>query len=204
MACIGRLYSTEEDALKAVQALSEAGFEPGAMLHVSPDPDGEAVSPGELREMASARGGLGGTLAIIYSRALQAGRHLVLVNAQFGFGQDAESALESANPVDPGGTESASDRAASPFSDLLGMPVLSDRGLSIFSRLFPSLTRSDFYLFGGRLRNNPTPFSNMIRLKPLTTKPMGDSSMGMPLLKRTKRPWTSSFGIPLLTRRRQE
>lgn len=201
MACIGRMYQTGEQAAAAVQALLDRGFEEKLIAHVSPEAVGSDITPAGLIEKADVGlDKLNGSLAVVFCRGLLQGHHIVVVNAEFGRGADAESALESANPLDAGGSVMVSPRNPTPFSSLFGIPALSTRGTSMLSRLFPPLTRSGWLMFGSGLSNKATPLSSMIGMKPLTENKSKDSSFGIPLLTKPKGERNSSFGIPLLIR----
>ncbi|MEM8560704.1 MAG: hypothetical protein AAGF57_00650 [Pseudomonadota bacterium] len=204
MAYVGRMYQTGEQAAAAVQALLDRGFKDELIVHVSPDVMGETITPaGLIKKVDVGVEELNGSLAVVFSRGLAQGRHIVVVNAEFGTGASATSALESANPLDAGGSPQVAPRNPTPLSSLIGMPALATRRLSMLSRLFPPLTRSSWLMFGSGLSKGPTPLSSMIGLKPLTEKKKKESSFGIPLLTKPKGERSSSFGLPLLIRNKE-
>jgi hypothetical protein len=128
--------------------------------------------------------------AIRYARSAEKGHAVVVVDAFFGQGQFLGDVLNQAGPVDPSDLPVLKSRNPTPFSNFIGMPVLSTRGRSYF-KAFGELTGSNFSFsskFGMKLlSNNPAPLSSMLGLKTVTQR---------------KSNWTKSFGFPLLTRRR--
>jgi len=195
------MYSSEHQAGEAIHALQELGYDNSAMTLLTQESLGHHITPERVADAVSDQGELLGSFAIAFARGLQNGHSVVIVNAPFGEGFETGRALDSAHPVDPGGPDAVTPRNPSPLSDLLGIPVLSNRGLSIWSKMFSPLARHNFSMFGSGLSNNPAPLSSMVGMKTVSTKGMGNSSMGLPLLKKQKQNWTRSFGFPLLTKK---
>lgn len=177
---IGRMYATEEGAADAARRLREDGFAGDTIAVVAPGSGAGSIPRSVPRNQA-----------IAWGRGLAAGHWLVVVEAPFNWGQVATAHLLAAGPVDPVGVGRVRPRNPTPFSDFIGFPVLSTRGLSYFSRMFPGLTRSDFA------------FSSMLGMK------MVSSSSGpyrpvipFPLLSRSSGSYRPIIPFPLLTRRR--
>ncbi len=201
MTCTGRMYDSEHQAHEALGALQAEGFTSGSMMVITPESVGHPVTAKAVISAASSLGTLPRVSAVTFARGLQQGKSVALIDPPYATGALAESIMDGCHPADRGGPPVVENRNPSPFSDIFDIPTLSTRGRSVFSIMFPELTRHDFRLFGGKLSNKAAPFSSMLGLKTISTKPMKNSSFGLPLLKKRKSPWTRSFGLPLLTRR---
>lgn len=190
-----RIYETEENARNAVSLLAQEGFPDDAVRLVTPTPGEEE----ETIDAAVRDGYLPGRFLSLGIQGLREGRSIVGVKAAFGFGQTAVATMERAGPVDSGRLPSYIVRNPSPFSDFLGIPVLSR------VRPKPTLARSDFALFGfAQLINRPAPLSSLFGLPTLTRtgtrRREWRRSFGFPLLIRSAAPLSSLFRIPTLTR----
>lgn len=193
MSLVGRIYATEERADAAVQRLKDADFPAEDLFLVRSGASAEAMPDGLTKDQA-----------ITYSRMLSDGKStLVLVNAQFGWGERVTRILNDCGPVSTKDLEPIRPRNPAPFSSFLGLPVLSTRGSSVWSLIFPSLTSPGFHLsevFGLKLllpRKQRWEKSFGVDLLAKTKRPW-QKSFGMNLLLETKRPWRKSFGLPLL------
>ena len=207
-----RMYETEQQALTAVEKLKEDGFPNNAILMVTPGADGERV--------------LGFTLgddAKVLVQSLKRGRSIVLVRAAFGFGQAAINILDSCGPVDtellaPPMTAAAWEEAGAPlstalqwpvlkcnepapFSDFLGIPLLSSCEGSEPTMISKFSGSSIELSFGYRLLSSKAaPLSSLLGLDTLLDKVgTGESSFGLPLGMQNPAPLSSFFGLPLLT-----
>ncbi len=195
MTTITRMYETEQDAMAAVDALDAAGFLADEVSILTPADNDEAVE-------AAVRNGFlrAGSLTEVCYSGLRNGRSVVSVKAQFGRGQGASNALQAGGPVDTDLIPEYVSEDAAPFSDLIGMPVLTD------SRSSSELVSSSYHalpnFFGmGLLSRRATPLSSMFGMRTLS-KPKGPRkrSFGLPLLSSNPAPLSSMFRIPTLTR----
>ncbi len=189
-----RIYASEGGANAAVARLARAGFRksniflPSLAAGKEIDTVHAAVEDGTLPEAQSK----------ICIRSLKEGHSLVSVEAPFGRGKAALATMESADTVysDKLSRYTADDDPA-PFSELLGLPVLSNVESST------QLLNSDWSLssvFGIRLLSkNSTPLSSFFGL-PVLSKPKRNwnRSFGLPLLSKNATPLSSLFGIPTL------
>ena len=221
---IVRIYASEEKALAAARALEEAGFEDVALI--------ANVAAGEEASTVRAAidaGSLPGSHAAACTRCLEQGQAIVSVRALFGSGQRATDLLELHEPVDTELLPRYSPRDPSPFSDLLGIPVLTKytpmTDLSIIKYTFgePSVSgRSATPLsslvglkplvdFGKKsksfglalLSRDAAPLSSLLRLKTLTSASRDrQTSFGLPLLSRNATPLSSLFGLRVLSKRK--
>ena len=177
MSLVGRIYSTEERAEAALQRLKDTDFPADDLFLVRSGASVEEMPDGLTKDQA-----------ITYSRMLADGQStLVLVNAQFGWGERVTRILNDCGPVSTKDLEPIKPRNPAPLSSFLGLPVLSTRGRSYWSLIFPPLASPGFHL------------SEVFGLKLLLPrKQHWEKSFGVELLAKTKRPWRKSFGLPLL------
>ena len=195
-----RIFESAQQAEAAVSKLRAGGFRRDTI---------RVIEPGMGNEAAVERAIDDGVVAEVYRRscvqALQRGRSLVAIDAPFGHEQDALDILAAAGAVDTEALPAYSRRDPAPFSDLLGIPVLSR------SKTTTQLAQKP-YTFGswlglGLLTKNSAPLFGAVSKR----KKNWTSSMGLPLLTKSgapmfggltarKRNWTSSFGLPLLSR----
>lgn len=177
MTMIGRVYETEDRASAAVQRLKHSGFPEDSVFLVPSGTPAEAM-PGDVP----------GCQAVIYSRMLaKDSASLVLVRAEFGWGERITRVLNDCGPIYTKDLPVIDRRNPAPFSSFFGMPTLSTRGLSYLSKLFPELTRPDFH------------FSGLFGMKLLLkSKANWRKSFGLKLLSDRKKNWQKSFGLPLL------
>jgi len=180
MSFIGRIYETEAQARAAMEKLKEDGFAEETMFLVPPGTTADAMPAGVPRDHA-----------FTYARGIAHGHTLLLVQAEFGWGETVSQILDACGPVSTRSLPLLRPRNPAPFSNLFGMPTLSTRGRSYFSRALPELTNPGFHA------------SSKFGLKLLSQKKgPWEKSFGLPLLSQKKGPWEKSFGLPLLKRRR--
>ncbi|MDJ0868356.1 MAG: hypothetical protein QNK03_19780 [Myxococcota bacterium] len=224
---IVRMYPSEQQARDAAQALEEAGFSGVAILTSAAGGEAEAI----VRATIEA-GQLPASHASVCTGGLQQGRSIVSVSAPFGAGQRATVLLEEHGPVETEAMPAHTSRNPSPFSDMLGLPVLADYSpmtdLSIIPYTFgePSVAsrnpaplssllglktltasktskRSSFGI--PLLSQNPTPLSSLLRLKPLSSfRSDKKTSFGLSLLSRNPTPISSLFGLRVLSRKKKD
>jgi hypothetical protein len=181
MSFIGRMYETEAQARDAMEKLKDDGFAEKTMFLVPPGTTAEAMPAGVPRDHAFS-----------YARGIEHGHTLLLVDAGFGWGETVSQIMDSCGPVSARSLPLLRPRNPAPFSNLIGMPTLSTRGRSYFSRMFPELTAPGFHL------------SSKFGMKLLSQKKgPWEKSFGMKLLSRKEGPWEKSFGLPLLKKRRR-
>ncbi len=225
MAPIVRFFETGAAANAAAEGLGQAGFRSSEVQVLSP-------SGGSSAEAVSSAIGDGflrsGSLEECCVSALDRGLSVVAVKAQFGRGQRALAALHAHGPVESASIPVYESAEPAPLSELLGLPVLSQR-----SRSGGDLADSKFTLSGmfgirvlsrsGRLwlgmkalsskgsknrsfglpllSSNPAPLSKLIMWKPLSAnKGRWTTSFGFPLLSSNPTPMSSIWGISPLTR----
>jgi hypothetical protein len=202
MSVIARAYESEQQAKEAINALLAKGLTEDRIQMIRPVSEQSTVSDGLRAGKALAQH----NNTESYAQALENGQTIVIAEAHFGQGMVLSNAMDACNPVPLEKTadvEQAYD-SSTPFSYMLGMPVLSRNNPAPFSAMFGFSTESSGLSFlsrwfGGTRSNSAAPLSNMIRM-PLLTKSGGPilSKFGLKELKEdTHR--TSSFGIPLLT-----
>lgn len=196
MTTIVRMYESEEGARAAVDNLAAAGFVAEEVSVLTPADAADtaaveaAIQDGFLRA---------GSLTKVCWSGLRNGRSVVSVKAQFGRGQSATNALQACGPVDTELIPEYETGHAAPFSELLGIPVLTD------SRSGSELVRSDYALsglFGMRLLSrSPAPLSSLFRIGTLSRpRRPRRRSLGLPLLSNSPAPLSSLLRIPTLTR----
>jgi len=203
-----RLFESEREAQAGAARLIEEGFPRDSVSVISASPGSESVVVAEAKRS----GRLPGSHAEACTAALKRGRAIVTVAAPFAHELQAIELLEASGAVETETLPVVSPRDPSPFSDFLGLPVLSR------SRTTTQLARKPYtfplWLGLGLTSRKAAPLSGMFGLKTLSRpKRPWTSSFGLPLLTRSsgpvlglkaistpKRPWTSSFGLPLLSR----
>jgi hypothetical protein len=188
-----RIYATEGGANAAVARLARAGFRnsniflPSLAAGKESDTVHAAVEDGTLPEAQSK----------ICIRSLKEGHALVSTQAGFSRGKAALAIMESADTIDSDKLSRYMEDDPAPFSELLGLPVLSNVESST------QLLDSDWSLssvFGIRLLSkNPAPIRSLLGL-PVLLKPKRNwnRSFGLPLLSNNATPLSSLFGIPTL------
>lgn len=212
MAVTVRIYASEEAAHEASARLADAGLGDAALFLPS-----QLAGREEMAVRAAVREGLlpeGQTQVCI--RSLAEGRSLVSVSPIYGRGMEAIEIMErSGGSVDSALLRRYSSGSPAPFSDAIGMPVLTK--FVPITGLISSYWRFSS-LFGlGLLSRSAAPLSSIFGL-PVLSSPKGKwtSSFGLPLLSRSpaplssmfglgtisspRRPWRYSFGLPLLSR----
>ncbi len=197
MAPIGRIYETEAQARVAMEMLQDEGFAEDVMTLVPAGTSADAMPAGVPRDQA-----------ITYARRLEGSYTLLLVSAGFGWGARINRVMDACGPVWTGDLPVTKPRNPAPFSKLFGMPTLSTRGRSYFSRMFPELASPGFHLsekFGMKLLSRKEgPWEKSFGMKLLSRKEgPWEKSFGIKLLSRKEGPWEKSFGFPLLLKRRR-
>lgn len=203
---IVRVYESDHQARDAANKLKEEGFPTDEVFLVTPASGEEAGAPTAISGALLAGHALG-KHARRYAAYVEEGRSFVAIRPPYGYSQLAINILAGYGPVEteprpPQRSSTAWDEAAplssalqlrtikrnqpAPFSNTLGLSILSSGGRSAFSKMFGELTSPDFALFGrSHLVHEAAPLSSFFRLKTLT---------------RSEGPWRRSFGLPLLSR----
>lgn len=172
-----RMYASEQNARDAAATLIAAGLDRRDVLILTPVSGRER----EAVRAAISDGKLPGSHVHVATQALQAGQTVLSVGLPY-MSQYTLDVMDSFDPVDPKTQPQQYPRGASPFSDFLGVRVLTEsksRTRLLHSSLdrsfgFPTLSRrrSNTQLRTSRsttkLSNNPTPLSSMFGLKALT------------------------------------
>ena len=205
-----RWYDSEERAHEAARALRDDGFRADSICVLAPSPGSELGAV----DCAIRDDGFPGSYRTAAIRALERGRHAVSVIAPFGHGVVARRILDECGPVDADSVPAYSAGSPAPFSEMLGLAVLSD------ARPMVDLPQRNSYTFGsflgmGLLSRNPAPLSSLLGM-PTASRGPGETSFGMRLLSSNpaplssmfalktvstpKKDWVSSFGFPLLSR----
>lgn len=205
-----RWYDSEERAHEAARALQDDGFRADSICVVAPVSGGEE----EAVDRAIRHDAFPGSYRTAGIRALREGRHIVSVIAPFGHGVVARRILDECGPVDADSVSAYSAGNPAPFSEAVGLPVLSD------ARPMVELPQRNSYTFGsflgmGLLSSKAAPLSSLLGM-PTASRGPGESSFGMRLLSSNpaplssmfalktlstpKKDWVSSFGFPLLSR----
>lgn len=194
---IVRVYETEAQAQQAAAALQQRGFR-SELVHLLAPSAGAAEQV--VRDAVAAE-----HLPYEYQKLcvglLADGRSVVSVFPPFGNSALAENILGEFDPLMDVSFPEVRRQSPAPFSDAIGIPVLS-HGLTFGSVKLndnpaPLSTRFGWSL----LSSNTTPFSTRFGFKLLSKRRENwTSSFGFPLLSRRKANWTSSFGFPLLSK----
>ena len=205
-----RWYDTEERAREAARALEDDGFRADSICVVAPVSGGEE----EAIDRAIRDDAFPGSCRTAAIRALGRDRYAVSVIAPFGHGLVARRILDDFGPVDTDSVPAYSAANPAPFSEMLGIAVLSD------ARPMVDLPQRNSYTFGsflgmGLLSGKAAPLSSLLGM-PTASRGPGESSFGMRLLSSNpaplssmfalktvsapKKDWVSSFGFPLLSR----
>jgi hypothetical protein len=172
-----RMYESEQNARDAAATLTAAGLDRSEITILTPVPGQE----GDAVRAAIADGKLPGTHVHVATQALRNGQTVLSVGLPY-MSQYTLDVMDSFNPVDSSSHPPAMPRRASPFSDFLGLRVLTE-GRSRTRLLHSNMDRSfGFSTLSHRksntklrssrsstkLSNNPTPLSSMLGLKVLT------------------------------------
>jgi hypothetical protein len=190
-----RIYSTEESANAAVARLARTGFRDSRIFL----PSLAAGKEDETVRSAVEAGTLPEAQSRICVQSLKEGHSVVATDAPFGRGKAALAAMESADTVNSDKLSRYTSDDPAPFSQLLGIPTLSDVEPST------ELLSSNWSLssaFGlPLLSKSPAPFRSLLGL-PVLSKPKRNwnRSFGLPLLSQKAAPFSSLFGIPTLTK----
>lgn len=219
---IGQAYASESDALEATDALKANGFEEEDITIVTPtmieSANADMLSPGEKDGVDSTEmlaqvimsvheaSNVPGSHAMVYADSIQQGRSVVLVTAPFGKALLATDTLNNGKQIDVGEMpelEYHTWMQPAPLSALLNISVLSHRR-SWMSRAFSELTEPGYLptagLFGGLLKDNPTPLSSTVGLEVLKDNPTPLSSkFGWSLLKDNATPLSDKLGVKTLS-----
>lgn len=228
MYMIARIYSSDEQARAAADAVVAAGYNSNSVaVLAAPSTSAEpgAASPASADDMANAVkvGTMLGSHASFYMAELTEGRTLVVATPPMIASGKAESILNSHNPL-PMNHEPVQDEfvavsdQASPFSNFFGLPVLNHGG-PVFSNLFGLKTKSEGVTFltrsyspsssglfsekfGMRLSTkSDTPLSSMLGMSTKSKRNEGkSSSFGISFKSKRETPFSSLLGLPLLSK----
>ena len=188
-----RIYESEANAREAARKLVEAGFREDLVHVLSP---GHGAVEQVVRAAVSSNRVPTSHLRTAVS-ALTKGYSVVSVPLPY-FGQEVLDILDSCGPVEVESTRVHLPNDPAPFSDMLGIPVLTkdDRSSATLLRGEP-IFRS---FLGLPLLTRSSTGKNSSFGLPLLSKPKSkNSSFGLPLLTKPKSK-NSSFGLPLLTK----
>lgn len=219
---IGRAYASEQDALDAVETLKGQNFEQEDISVITPSMI-EASNPWMLTK--DTKDGIDSTEmlaqvvigvheasripdshAMVYADSLQQGNVLLIMTAPFGEALLATDTLDGTNTVhldEMPELEYFTWVQPAPLSALLNLPLLSDRK-SWMAHTFGELTADDYRptegMFGGLLRDNPTPLSSKFGMDVLSdnTTPLS-SRFGWDLLKEDPTPLSNKIGMNTLS-----
>lgn len=228
MLMIARLFSSVGPANSAADALIKAGYDdvvvlPATSPSAAASDDGADAAAAPVDTATAVRAGrMLGEHADFYLSRLTGDRALVVAMPPFMESRRAEAIIDSHDPLPdshlpPSKPFVPFNEQATPFSNLLGLPVLSksdtpfsdllgfgfkEEGLSHLSRWFPPLA-SDF-TFSSKIGMGFKPakdtfFSMSTRSDRLEGK---DASFGMGFKASRATPFSSMLGLPLLTRRK--
>jgi len=204
-----RIYKTEDGANAAIRRLARAGFRDNKVYL----PSAAAGKEEETVQAAVEAGVLPASQSRICVQSLKEGESVVTTYAPFGRGKAALGVMKGAGAVKSDVLERYSSDDPAPFSELLGIPTLTNVKPS--AELLSSNWSFSSKLGLGLLSKNPTPLSSMLGL-PVVSKakknwklsfglPLLSSSaaplssmFGLPTLSKTQKDWRTSFGVPLL------
>lgn len=202
-----RIYDSVAQSAKAVQQLTDEGFE--HVRHIKAGTGKNANHQALMAELMSAQ--IWKQHAEIYADRLKKGGALVLVHAPFGSALAAAATMDAHQPVDQGLPTSQVkpdfvwDDAA-PLSSVLQIPVLTNVKLPAETLLgVSSLTKGTAFLsdlFGFRLLNRGVHHNETSMGLPLLSKsatPLS-SMLGMTTLSNNPTPLSSLFGMKVLKR----
>jgi hypothetical protein len=198
---LSRLYNTTADAVGAVEALKQAGFDDHLIQFVA---QGAVYIGGEsLMRAGVLRGN-----AERYATAIRAGATLLIVDAPLGSGASVAEILEAPRPSDTGNPkvvyEGGSWDEAAPMSSAMQMPVLSDSAAPLSAALgLPVLSKeqgpNDWSLGAPTLLANQRGRSTSLGFATLSRDQRGPSvSFGLATLSKNQRGPASFFGLPTL------
>ncbi len=206
MTPIVRWYDSEERAHEAARTLGNDGFRADSICLLAPAPGNEEKAvDGAVRH-----DGFPASYRTAGIRALAEGRYIVSVVAPFGHAVVARRILDEHEPVDADSVTPYSSAHPAPFSEMFGLPVLSET-----SPLAGSPRRNSYTFGMCLLSSKAAPLSSMFGM-PTAAREPGERSFGMSLLSSNpaplssmfalktasapKKDWTLSFGFPLLSR----
>ncbi len=198
-----RMYASEEAARGAFAQLEGESFTKEGLLHIGPTPDA-----GEKLDAAHAAGLVSSRLVAVLRRGLARGRHVVAVTPMLGRGALADQILDAWGPVDAEEIPEHSTSTPDPFSELLGIPTLTESQKPFFG----ALTRHDFapMSFFPLLTRNQRGKAKLAnpRGKAKLANPHGKAKLsanqrGKAKLIDNPAPFSSFLGIPVLTKRRK-
>lgn len=189
---VTRLYDSEDAARAVVDALFAGGFASDDVVAIYPSSeDAEA-----LVDHAVDRGAILSGLRNSLKAALARGRSVVCARAAYGYGRFAEVTM-GRGAVDDDTVVDYIPNDPAPFSDLIGMPVLSAD-----SKSYTSLSSFDGRSsFGFKMiSNNPTPLSSLFGMKLLSSR-TGSIARGTAVerMSGNPAPLSSMIGLKLLT-----
>lgn len=191
---IVRLFPTEQAARDAVAKLVKDNISSRTIAVINPDYQGATSAI----DAAVRDGMIPGVYRKATADALRNGRSVVCVTPPYGKSQSAIRILNRSGAVDTDSLPDYTRDSAAPFSEFLGLPVLTEGRSSL------KLARSDFTFsswFGlGLLSRRATPLSSMFGLKLLSSK-TGSRAAGTSVQRMSGKaaPLSSMFGMKLLS-----
>lgn len=194
MTSIVRLFSSEEVARQAVARLVDAAIPRETITVLTP----YAGRPAEAVDAAIQSSVMPSSHRAVAERALTSGRAIVCVTPAYNTGQPITDILDGSGPVDTDQLPEHIPHVPAPFSEFLGMPVLTE------GRSHLKLASSNFSLssmFGlGLLSRRATPLSSMFGLKVLTSS-KGSIAAGSSVQRMSGKPapFSSMLGMKLLS-----
>jgi hypothetical protein len=228
MFMIARLYPSEALASKAAKAFVKAGYSKDDIVMLasaapaSDDETVEASDAGIDMETAVRAGRMLGDNADFYLSRLEGGNALVVATPSFMESRRAEEVLDAHDPLPishlpPPKPFVPFSEQATPFSNLFGMPVLTEsgtpfsdllgfgfkeEGLSQLSRFWPPLAPG--YTFSSKIgmgfqAKKDTFFGASTKSDRLEGK---SGSFGMGFKASRETPFSSMLGLPLLSKRK--
>jgi len=209
----GRVYESAQQAQDAVKQLTDNNLPEDAYSLMMSDGQASNSTADIVKAIVAGHPDwVPMTHAQAYAEQIQQGRSLLLVTPPFGRGTTVEHILSDTGAIEVVLPEpEVRPYGATPFSDFIGIPVLSHgrsfdgKEGSFLSWFFGDASAPGFKfssMFGMKMiSHNPTPLSSMTGLSPLSKqKGPGDSSFGMPLLKRDNpAPLSSTVGMKPLS-----
>lgn len=234
MYILARLYEDESNAHAAAKALVDAGYSSDVVATLTASGGVQQPAPVEEGEEAPAPaatapqpdliatgvkiGRMLGEHADFYLTRLTAGRTLLVATPSFMESRQAEIILDGFNPLPDSHRPAPKpyvplSEQATPFSNLLGLPVLTEgtplstglgfgfkqEGLSHFSKMFPPLKSGWTFseTVGWKIKSSSdTPLSSLLGLSTKSDRLEGkDSTFGFPLVAKSDTPLSSMLGL---------
>ena len=199
MTTIVRMFESEQVARDAAEELNGDQRFDGLSGRFYTPFAAQAVAPGSASAIDDAveAGTIAGSQGRACKRGLDRGLSVVIVQCAFGNGGRAEARLGAYGPIEPDAIPEVRDYDTALFSELLGIPTLTDRKtplsdlLGLKTRKKPEVTSLGL----PRLMSNATPLSSTFGI-PLSKKP-DVTSLGFARLMGNATPLSSTLGLPL-------